>query len=57
MANTPDDEQKRLEAEWKRASSIGNSKARWQSIRTWGGILFMGALVLLYIVARATKGR
>ena len=50
-----DDEQKRLEAEWKRASAIGNSKARWAAIRLWAGILFMGVLGLLYLVARASR--
>jgi molecular chaperone DnaK (HSP70) len=40
--NAPDDEQKKPEAEWKRATAIGNHKARKQAIRMWAGIVLMG---------------
>jgi hypothetical protein len=45
-------ERKKLEAEWKKASSAGNEMARRQAIKTWGGILLAGLIGFAYVVLR-----
>lgn len=58
MALQPDEEErKKLEAEWKKASSAGNEMARRQAVKTWGGILLAGVIGFLYLLLRATGGR
>ena len=57
MQLTPEEERKKLEAEWKRASGIGNSRARWQAIRLWGGIVLMGIVVGAVLILRILAAR
>jgi hypothetical protein len=54
MSLEPDEEErKKLEAEWKKASARGNATARRQAIKTWGGILLAGVIGFAYLVLRA----